>query len=242
MWRLAALLTLLSLAAGQEEDIHNSLKICLQSEDLNPCLADLVEKLRPYMKTGLPKFNIPQTEPMFVPRVDFHLNKPPIDVRVKFEDNVVEGLSTFKLNSISADKQRRVLSMSISVPQLVTVGKYELSGQAFVPLDNSSGTYKTIFQDVQLQGESKLKVENGRLEIDGNPSLDIGLENMIAQFDNLFGGKTPQLSEVVHNFVNKEPKQFIEDFKPEIIKQVSGLLKGFYTSAISGIDPAIFGL
>ena len=44
---------------------------------------------------------------------------------------------------------------------------------------------------------------------------------MIAQFDNLFGGKTPQLSEVVHNFVNKEPKQFIEDFKPEIIKQAS---------------------
>ena len=37
-------------------------------------------------------------------RVDFHLNKPPIDVRVKFEDNTVDGLSTFKLNSISADK------------------------------------------------------------------------------------------------------------------------------------------
>jgi hypothetical protein len=47
---------------------------------------------------------------------------------------------------------------------------------------------------------------------------------MVVQFDNLFGGKTPQLSEVVHNFVNKEPKQFIQDFKPEIIKQASPLV------------------
>ena len=56
-------------------------------------------------------------------------------------------------------RQKKVLSMSISVPELVTVGKYEMSGQAFVPLDNSSGTYKTIFQDVELHGESKLKVQ-----------------------------------------------------------------------------------
>jgi hypothetical protein len=48
--------------------------------------------------------------------------------------------------------------MSISVPELVSVGKYELSGQAFVPLDNSSGTYKTIFQDVGLSGDAQLKV------------------------------------------------------------------------------------
>jgi hypothetical protein len=37
-------------------------------------------------------------------RVDFHLTKPPIDVKAAFEDNTVTGLSTFKLNSISADK------------------------------------------------------------------------------------------------------------------------------------------
>jgi hypothetical protein len=36
--------------------------------------------------------------------VDFHLTKPPIDVKAAFEDNTVTGLSTFKLNSISADK------------------------------------------------------------------------------------------------------------------------------------------
>jgi hypothetical protein len=56
---------------------------------------------------------------------------------------------------------------------------------------------------------------------------------MIAQFDNLFGGKTPQLSEVVHNFVNKEPKQFLEDFKPEIIKQVN--IKGIASRDRGGL-------
>jgi hypothetical protein len=231
----------LALVAGQE-DIKTSLKACLQSTDLNSCLAELVEKLRPYMKTGLPDFNIPQTEPMKIPRVDFHLTKPPIDVKAAFEDNTVTGLSTFKLNSISADKTNKLLSMSITVPQLVSVGKYDLSGQALVPLEQSSGDYKTTFQDVLLNGQSKIKVEGGKLVIDGKPDLDIDLGNMVVAFDNLFDGKTPHLSTLVHEFVNKEPKKFLEDFKPEILKQVSGLLKGFYTSAISGVDPAVFGL
>ena len=58
--------------------------------------------------------------------------------------------------------------MSISVPQLVSVGKYELSGQALVPLEQSSGTYKTTFQDVLLNGESKIKVQFIVLGIGGS--------------------------------------------------------------------------
>jgi hypothetical protein len=50
--------------------------------------------------------------------------------------------------------------------------------------------------------------------------LCLQLGNMTVAFDNLFGGKTPQLSTLVHEFVNKEPKKFLEDFKPEILKQV----------------------
>jgi hypothetical protein len=62
-------------------------------------------------------------------------------------------------NPFCTSRTNKLLSMSISVPQLVSVGKYELSGQALVPLEQSSGTYKTTFQDVLLNGESKIKVQ-----------------------------------------------------------------------------------
>jgi hypothetical protein len=48
--------------------------------------------------------------------------------------------------------------MSITVPQMVAVGQYDMSGQALVPLENSKGSYKTIFQDAEVKGDSKIKV------------------------------------------------------------------------------------
>ncbi len=75
-------------------------------------------------------------------------------------NNINDNCDEAVLHSYSCFNPRtnKLLSMSISVPQLVSVGKYELSGQALVPLEQSSGTYKTTFQDVLLNGESKIKV------------------------------------------------------------------------------------
>jgi hypothetical protein len=75
----------------------------------------------------------------------------------KYDKVLLHSCSFF--NPFCTSRTNKLLSMSISVPQLVSVGKYELSGQALVPLEQSSGTYKTTFQDVLLNGESKIKVQ-----------------------------------------------------------------------------------
>jgi hypothetical protein len=233
---LVALLPCALLVLGQE-DISAAVKACLLSSALNSCQ---------YGEAGLPSLNtIPEEAGVFIPRLELHLLQPPVDVRATFLNNTLSGLSLFKLNSVGVNKTNHLLSMSITIPQLASVGNYELSGMAFVPLGFSASSYSAQFQDVQISGEAKLmKAEQGgQLAIEGTPSLKVDLSNMTVAFDNLLEGRgKPHIAQLLHSFVNQEPKLFVEDFQPEIRKRVSGLLGDFYTRIISGVDPALFGL
>merc|ERR1711963_476964 len=67
-------------------------------------LLQLADKLKPYMKTGIPSLNIPKTDPMDIDKIAFQLKNPLGVVTVKFTENTVEGLSTHTINSIRANK------------------------------------------------------------------------------------------------------------------------------------------
>jgi len=236
---LVALLPYALLVLGQQQDIAAAVKACIQSPVLNRCSQ--------YDKTGLQSLNTnPEEADVFIPRLELHLLQPPVDVKATFVNNTLTGLSLFKLNSVGVNKTNATLSMSITIPQLVSVGNYELSGTAFVPLGFSASTYSAQFQDVQISGEAKLtKGEKGGqlLAIEGTPLLKVDLSNMTVAFDNLLEGRgKPHIAQLVHSFVNQEPKLFVADFQPEIRKRLSGLLGEFYARVISGVDPALFGL
>jgi hypothetical protein len=235
---LVAFLPCALLVLGQQQDIAAAVKACLQSTVLNSC--------QDGEAGGLPSLNtIPEEAGVFIPRLELHLLQPPVDVKAIFVNNTLSGLSLFKLNSVGVNKTNSLLSMSITIPQLASVGNYELSGMAFVPLGFSASSYSAQFQDVQISGEAKLtKAEmGGQLAIEGTPSLNVDLSNMTVAFDNLLEGRgKPHIAQLVHSFVNQEPKLFVEDFQPEIRKRLSGLLGEFYARVISGVDPALFGL
>ena len=111
---------------------------------LDICLADLAEQLRPYMSTGLPDYNLPKTEPMFLDRVVFTLAKPPVDVTAIFTDTLVSGLSGFVLKSVHADTSSQSILLKLTVPSLSSQGHYSMSGQAFVTIDDSNGPYQVL--------------------------------------------------------------------------------------------------
>merc|ERR1712243_157704 len=105
------------LVNGQVE-LRSFLGNCVNGgTNLDSCLLQLADKLRPYMKTGIPSLNIPKTDPMDIDRIAFQLKNPLGVVTVKFTKNMVEGLSTHTINSIRANKAAKTLSMEIYVPK-----------------------------------------------------------------------------------------------------------------------------
>merc|ERR1739844_577715 len=164
-------------------------------------------------------------------------------VTVKFTENTVEGLSTHTINSISANKAAKTLSMEIHVPKATARGLYHMQG-VLGPLELDENLapapYTTSLTGTTVSGVAKMDIVGGKLRIVQDPDVNINVEGLNVQMENLFGGEADGLAKVVLRFVNKESDKFIKDFQPEIAKQVSQLIKTFFNSALDNIPVSTF--
>merc|ERR1712127_1090672 len=236
LWLATLLLSVLAVQGQQE--LQDFLGSCLGSQPssakINACLVQLAEKLRPFMKTGIAELGIPRTEPMDIDRINFALKSPFGVVDVVFTENSVAGLSNHEVKSVEA---------TIKVIEATATGLYHMSGVIGpLELDPSlaPAPYKTTFTGTTVSGVAQLTEQNGKLIILGEPDVTIAVEGLNVQMENLFGGDADGLAKVVLKFVNKESDKFIQDFQPEIAKQVSGLIKGFFNSALENIPASTF--
>merc|ERR1719187_1039499 len=229
-WSLAtACLAALPLLAQGQVDIRTDLR-------------SLADSLKPYMKTGFPELGIPKAEPLQIDHIAFDLKNPLVDVHVDFTDNTVAGLSNHNLEYIRADKDKKTIAMKMFIPDSVATGLYVIEGKvAVLQLDaQDPAAYRTEFKDTTVEGVAQLKVENGKLIIDGDPEITISLGGLAVKMENLFGGKAPSLAKTVDKFLNQQSDKFIKDFQPAIANSVAGFLRAFYNSAVANIDLKAF--
>lgn len=247
--QLVVLGVLVVLVNGQSEieDIKADLKQCANSNsDVNECLQDLAQRIKPYLKTGVPELNIPASDPLKIDLLSFDLKNALIDVDVVFTENEVSGLSEHELVYINADKKAKTIAMKMFLPSSTAVGKYVISGKvAVLELEaEAPADYTTQFTNTTVEGVAKLAVKtiNGveRLVIVEDPKITIELGDLNIKLDNLFGGKAPALAKTVDKFLNQNTEKFIDDFQDAITTSVSGFLTSFYNSAVANIDASVF--
>merc|ERR1712223_305042 len=162
--------SLLLVVNGQVE-LKSFLGTCVNTDS---SLLQLADKLKPYMKTGIPSLNIPKTDPMDIDKIAFQLKNPLGVVTVKFTENTVEGLSTHTINSIRANKAAKTLSMDIFVPKATAKGLYHMQGVLGpLELDESlaPAPYTTSFTGTTVSGVAKMDVVGGKLQIVQQPDV-----------------------------------------------------------------------
>merc|ERR1712048_1055914 len=160
-------------------------------DDINGCLTKLAEKIKPYIKTGVPELNIPQADPLLIDSLDFELKNALIDVKVDFTDNEITGLSEHELVYIKVNKKAKTIAMKMFLPSSTAVGKYVISGKvAVLELEaEAPADYTTEFTNTTVEGVAKLAVKtiNGveRLVIVEDPKITIELGDLNIKLDNL---------------------------------------------------------
>jgi len=242
---LALVLTLMVGSTLAQSELKDSLKNCLGSgsnKDLNTCLRELAESLRPYMTTGLPEYNIPRTEPMYFDNVVLLIDRPPVNLTATFTKTNVRGLQQFQINSVNADLTRQTINLDMTIPKLESEGTYRMKGLAFVLEVDSMGPFEVKMQDVRVTGTTQLVNRNGRLIVVDDPTIKVVPGKLRVRFQNLFGAQGKQFAKIVHEFINEDSQTFLKDFGPQIQSQVGGMLRGLYNSAVEEIDPSVFGL
>jgi len=77
------------------------LKICQRNDpNLNECVKQSIDLLRPSLKTGIPTLQIPPCEPLRVPRIEISQSAGPVSIRSTYTDIEVQGGTSFILKSV----------------------------------------------------------------------------------------------------------------------------------------------
>jgi len=236
-----------TLVVGMVEGGSNfadNLAECSAVQELNICLRETLEDLRPLMKVGIPGLGLAVAEPMAVDAISFQQGgKPglpsPVTIRSTFTNVVVEGLSTFHTDYIDADPLSQTLRIGLTVPVMDISGLYQINGEVFILPLEGSGSFTTKMIDVTAEGFSSIvpvENEDGKQVlqvVDSN--LDFKIGKVIIHMNNLFNGENELLANTVNKFLNDHGQEVLKEVKPAIRDQLRNLVTRVMNDAFSSL-------
>jgi hypothetical protein len=247
---IGSLLVAIALAASSAvaqdavpSHFANNLESCIAaSQPLNGCLNSTLEELRTAMSIGIPGLNVKKMEPLEIPQLDFN-NKDPagiplltLNFSTSFRNVVVRGLSTFHTNEISADVNRRVIYMSLTLPRLYINGLYRASGIIGFFHVAGDGSFESVLEGVTGKGHARIVPVT---KPDGQTRISITDTNLDFNIDKsnlkLQSSKDRDLFEAVSGFINSNSNILIEQLKPEIKTRMKVMMERVLNDAFSNI-------
>eukprot|EP00092_Neocalanus_flemingeri_P106478 GFUD01136635.1.p1 GENE.GFUD01136635.1~~GFUD01136635.1.p1 ORF type:complete len:254 (-),score=52.36 GFUD01136635.1:52-813(-) len=237
----------LFLVSNVLADPASDLVECLdRREELNACTEKTFENFRPTIDTGAPELDLPPLDPMSIDQIEFTF----WNVTAKFSNTKLRGFKNFSLKYSKVDKQKRTWSVGISLPKMSTAGSYQLFGTIPPNLDlgHSTGDERLEGKAVDFTIEMKLGTRSGSKILVTDFNLKLDLDDINLELECLFpknGKCCPRkflkscnafLTKVVLRFINKDGKQFIEEFQPEISRKAGLILKDYLNKAIANLD------
>ncbi|XP_042899087.1 uncharacterized protein [Parasteatoda tepidariorum] len=191
-------------------------------------LKDVLENFREDMSEGIPGISVPSLDPFFLSNIDpitiyegdeiFDL----IDLKLRVKDLNITGLSKFHIENLKVDVRKRFFNFSMSIPELMTSGQYNVSGEALEMLRvTNDGSFSFHVKDVHIEGHSHLnmpKSENALLRMT-DLNLDLSFGAMEMEFPNLLGNG--RYSKWLMKILTSLGKKLFKYFHKEAIREIS---------------------
>lgn len=239
---LALAVALTGLAGAS--DFADSLAVCSAVRELNLCLRETLEDLRPLMKVGIPALGLAVAEPMSVEAITFQQGgnpglPSPVTIRSTFTNVVVEGLSTFRTDYIDANPDTQTLRIGLTVPVMDISGLYQINGEVFILPLEGSGSFTTKMLDVTAEGFSSILpvegTQGGQVLQVADSNLDFKIGKVIIHMNNLFNGENELLASTVNKFLNDHGQEVLKEVKPAIRDQLKDLVTRVMNDAFSSL-------
>ncbi|XP_011879794.1 PREDICTED: protein takeout-like [Vollenhovia emeryi] len=203
-------------------EIPEFLHICQTREPhYETCVSESIEYLKPYLKTGVPEYNIPSLEPLILQKLTF---TPTSSIRVDASNIEVTGASNFEIKKVKLDFNSMVFLVDIALPNIQVEGKYEIDGKILLLPIRGSGPMHGNFSNcigackirvakyVDENGEEKIRITDLRIKV------TVGKGTM--KLDNLFGGEKA-LGDVINSTINSNFDLFVKELLPLVEKALS---------------------
>lgn len=242
-YNFAIVLSIAAMAMATE--FASQLRKCRVDDNvqLNSCLQQTLEDLRPYLKTGIRELNLPPLEPMHIQRIVFSQGDTGVKVESVFTQVKVTGLSNFTTRFINADPERQQLTVGLSVPRLYVAGDYNLHGNIILLPISGSGTFWADFMGVEATGTSQMNIMTNPAGVQqlrvSQTNVDFTIANMKIHLNNLFNGDKI-LEETMNLFLNDHGREILQDVKPEVTVRLNELVQKVMNDALSQLPVSAF--
>lgn len=186
------------------------------------CVSQSIEYLKPYLKVGVPEYNIPSLEPLELKKLSLSLTET---LKIQANDLLVHGASDFTVSNVKAIfKDNIYLTVNVLLPRIQIETKYEINGKVlFLTLYGSGPLYGNFTDCI---GACKIKaekyvdkdgVEKGRIT-DFKMKITIGKGEV--RLENLFDGEKT-LGDIINTTFNNNFDMFMKEILPYLEKALS---------------------
>ncbi|KAM0731167.1 Circadian clock-controlled protein daywake [Formica fusca] len=228
----AILFIVTTISAEPVRDIPEFLHIC-QTRDpqYETCISNSINDLKPYLKEGVPEYNIPSIEPLILKKLSV---SPSSSLRIKLADVNVYDASSFEVTKMKIDFDKLFLVVDVELPNIFIEGKYDVDGKILLlPIRGSgpmNGNFSNCIGVVKIQAEKYID-ENGveRVRIvDFKMKISVGKGSV--KLDNLFNGE-----QVLGNLINSSINNNFDLFMKEILPMVEMTLSDAFRNISNNI-------
>ncbi|EDV49094.1 protein takeout [Drosophila erecta] len=214
--------------AKKPDQLPSFLKVCHRNApDLDTCVRESYEALRPRLMEGIPELYIPAMEPLVVPQVKMDQDSGAIYLHSVYRNVKVTGISKHTVNELRLEPSKLKFIVSLTFPKLHMESDYSIKGKIMmmpllgdghckVDLVNITMRTELIGQEYKKNGANFLKINTVTVKYE--------LSDVHIHLDNLFNGDKA-LGDRMNEFLNENWKALADEVRPLMTKALVDILR-----------------
>ncbi|CAG9831391.1 unnamed protein product [Diabrotica balteata] len=202
--------------------------------NINKCLINTFNHLRPYLKDGISDIDVPSIDPLVIDNLVMENGRGPVRVKAIFFNITTLGASNYTVSAIKTNLDKYIIELGIILPKVEVRGEYDVDGNVLLFPIKSKGDFVALFTNVEGVGKifgKEITNEAGvkfmkvdKLLVDFRLKKSRFRIKDIVNHGNLIG-------EAMNQFINANSKEIIKEMKPAASAAIASHFKSFLNRA-----------
>ncbi|XP_063634652.1 uncharacterized protein LOC134805267 [Cydia splendana] len=211
---------------------------CKKSDpEINKCIMQAIEVMRPRLREGIPEVHIPALEPFAVPTLKLDRTQPNLRLKAVVKNIRAVGGSNFVVEKLKLNLNNKYAAeVRLSLPHLAVSADYDVRGSRLLVLEiDGKGKLRGNFTGISViaKGAAKVVEKEGVRYLQADKIVTrVKVGHGQVAFDDT---ERPLAAASAANFFNASPGVVLDILSPLVDETAAAVLKAFLNKVLAKI-------